>query len=200
MRGYTKSPRLLPGAVAGAAAGLAGAWAMVRFNHLISARAGTTDTRHDTHPERRTAARPNDTDGTIPDEPGSMQAASAVVAPLLGRPLTGREKELGGPILHYGFGAAAGALYGAAAEVDRSVSRAAGIPYGITLWLVANEIGMPAAGFATRPSDYPLSRHAASLASHLVFGMTVEGMRRLLRGEAGRWRAHRKGAGGSTPR
>lgn len=54
--------------------------------------------------------------------------------------------------------------------------------YGIGVWVIADEIGMHAAGFATRPSDYPLSRHATALASHLVFGLSVEAVRRALRG------------------
>ena len=33
---------------------------------------------------------------------------------------------------------------------------------------------------ASSPGAYPLSRHAAALASHLVFGLTVEGVRRAL--------------------
>jgi hypothetical protein len=153
---------------------------MVRFNHLIAP--GGSDETGDRFAHRRVDALPNDTDGTIPDEPGSMQAASALAEPVLGRSLTEREKEIGGPVVHYLFGVAAGAMYGAAAETDGSVTSGAGVPYGITLWLVADEIGMHAAGFATRPDDYPLSRHAAALATHIVFGVTVEALRRMLRG------------------
>jgi putative membrane protein len=179
-----KRPRPNPvlGALAGAAGGMVGSWAMVRFNHLIDPGTGTSDKPGDRHAHRRSDARPNDTDGTITDEPGSMQLASAVAEPMLGRPLTPPEKEIGGPIMHYLFGAAAGAAYGAAAEVDGSVTRAAGIPYGIAVWLIADEIGMHAAGFATKPTDYPPSRHAAALATHLVFGLSVEAVRRALRG------------------
>ena len=43
---------------------------------------------------------------------------------------------------------------------------------------------MPLAGLASGPGAYPLSRHAAALASHLVFGLTVEGVRRALLGRA----------------
>jgi putative membrane protein len=166
---------------------------MVRFNHLIDPGAGRSDKAGDRHAHRRQNARPNDTDGTIPDEPGSMQAASAIARPLLGRDLTEREKEVGGPILHYLFGAAAGAFYGAAAEMDPTVTRGAGIPYGIGVWLVADEIGMHAAGFATHPADYPLSRHAATFGTHVVFGLTVEAVRRMIRGPA---TGRRNGGGG----
>jgi putative membrane protein len=168
------------GGLIGAVAGIVGSWAMVRFNHLIDPGTGTSDKPRDRHAERRIEARPNDTDGTLPDEPGSMQAASAISERTIGRPLTEREKLIAGPVMHYAFGATMGACYGAAAEIDRSTIRGAGIPFGATVWLVADEIGMHAAGFATHPADYPLSRHAATLASHIVFGLTVEAVRRTL--------------------
>lgn len=170
------------GALAGTLAGLAGAWVMVRANHLMDPGTGASDKPGDPYAHRRVDARPNDTDGTIPDEPGSMQAASALAAPVLDRPLTEREKEIGGPFVHYAFGAAAGAVYGAAVEVDRTAARGGGMVYGIAVWLIADEIGMHAAGFATSPTDYPLSRHAATLATHIAFGLTVESVRRLIRG------------------
>ena len=179
-RRHRSNPAL--GAIAGAVGGLVASWTMVRFNHLIAPDSRTSDKPDDRHAHRRAAARPNDTDGTIPDEPGSMQAAAAIAEPVLGRPLTVREKEKGGPIMHYLFGATVGALYGAAAETDRSITRGAGIPYGIAVWLIADEIGMHAVGFATKPTDYPLSRHAATLATHVVFGLSVESVRRAMRG------------------
>jgi hypothetical protein len=161
---------------------------MVRCNHLMDPGTGESDKPGDPHAHRRTQARPNDTDGTIPDEPGSMQVASALAEPVLGRPLSEREKEIGGPVVHYAFGAAAGAMYGIAAERDGSATRGAGIPYGIAVWLIADEIGMHLGGFATKPTDYPLSRHAATLATHIAFGLSVEAVRRGLRGYRGRGR------------
>jgi putative membrane protein len=167
------------GALAGALGGLAGSWAMVCFNHLIGGggfRAG------DPHAHRRLRATPNDTDGTFPDEPASMQIASAAAAPMIGRPLTEGEKEVGGPIVHYLFGALMGAMYGAAAETQPSTTAGAGVPFGTAVWLAADEIGVPLAGFAAPPTNYPLARHAAALGSHAVFGLTVECVRRSLRG------------------
>jgi len=59
---------------------------------------------------------------------------------------------------------------------------AAGLPFGAAVWLVADEIGMQAAGFARKPTDYAASRHAGALGSHLLFGLTVECVRRALAG------------------
>jgi hypothetical protein len=168
------------GALAGAAGGLAGSWMMVRFNHLIDHE--EEPGRPERAPQYRRDAKPNETDGTIPDEPGSMQAASAVAEMATGRPLSERGKRIGGPIAHYAFGAVAGGLYGAIAEANRSATAGFGLPFGTAVWITADEIGMPLLGFASSPTDYPLSRHAAALGTHLVYGATVEGVRRILRG------------------
>ncbi len=180
MKSRMREPLL--GALAGAVGGLVGAWAMVQFNHIVGATTEGTDKEGDRFARHREEARPNAIDGTLPDEPGTMQAASALAEPVLGRELSEEEKEAGGTVLHYVFGATAGALYGVAAEVDNSTTRGGGMAFGATVWLIADEVGMHAAGFATSPADYPLSRHAATLGTHLVFGLTVEAVRRAIRG------------------
>lgn len=170
----------LLGAAVGAAGGLLGAGMMVLFQHLVG---GTEDVKGP-QAHRRAAATPNNTDGTFPDEPATIQAAEAVSRDVFGHEPTEREKQVGGSALHYGFGAAVGALYGLAAEVRPRTAAAAGLPFGAAVWLVADEIGVPLAGLADKPTHYPLSRHAAALASHLVFGLSVEGVRRALLGRA----------------
>jgi hypothetical protein len=168
------------GAAAGVAGGLLGSWMMVRFNHLV----GGVEARQGQAPKEhyRRDATPNDTDGTISDEPASIKSAAIVGEQLAGRSLTRGEKRQGGQIFHYAFGAIAGALYGVAAERNREVTAGFGLPFGATVWLTADEIGLPLAGLAAPPTNYPTSRHAAALGTHLVFGATVEAVRRVLRG------------------
>jgi hypothetical protein len=174
----TQSNPLL-GAAAGAVGGLAGAWAMVCFNRALG---GGGFRPGDSHPERRSRAQPNDTDATFSDEPATMQAASAIAEPVLRRELGEHEQKVGGSVVHFLFSAALGAIYGATAETRPGATRASGIPFGTAVWVAADEIGMPLAGFASHPRNYPLSRHAAAFGSHIVFGLTVESVRRLLRG------------------
>lgn len=168
------------GAAAGAVGGLLGSWMMVRFNHLVGG------VEHEngvaSRLEYRQNAAPNDTDGTISDEPGSIKSASRLGESLAGRPLTRTEKRLGGSVLHYAFGAVAGALYGAAAERAPATTQGFGLPFGATVWLAADEIGLPLAGLSAPPTEYPPARHVTALGTHLVFGATVEAVRRLLRG------------------
>jgi hypothetical protein len=152
---------------------------MVLFNHALG---GGSVRPGDSHPHRRAEAQPNDTDATFSDEPGSIQAGRAIAEPLLGRRLDEDERDVAGSAVHLLFSAAMGALYGATAETQPRATAGAGIPFGTAVWVAADEIGMPLAGFASDPREYPLSRHASALGSHIVFGLTVEAVRRLLRG------------------
>jgi hypothetical protein len=172
----------LTDALVGAVAGATGSWAMVCFQHTLGRFIDPPDEEEGTHQHRRRDARPNDTDATIPDEPASNQAASAAAEPVIGRPLTEDEKSVGGPIVHTLFGAAVGALYGVGVAYQPTLAAAGGAAMGTAVWIGASEIGVPLVGLSDRPDRYPASRHAAAFASHLVYGLTVETIRRLLLG------------------
>ncbi len=171
------------GGLAGALGGLAGSWMMVRFNHLV----GGIEAENGGAPKEhyRDAAAPNEHDGTISDEPASVQTAEIVGEKLFGRELAHWEKRAAGPIFHYGFGMVAGAIYGVMAERSAATTRGFGIPFGATVWATADEIGLPLAGLAAPPTRYPMSRHLTALGTHLVYGLTTECVRRVLRGRPG---------------
>ncbi len=110
----------------------------------------------------------------------TVLTAQALARVLLRRELTEEEKKLGGNVVHYGFGAKVGAVYGALAEVA-SVNAGFGLPFGAAVWLGAHEIVVPALGLSKSPAEYPLKDHAAELAAHLVYGATTEAVRRAVR-------------------
>lgn len=172
---------------------------MVRLNHLV----GVTEPPRGNLQEHRATASPNDTDGTISDEPASMQAAAAIGEAITGRPLSSQTRRIGAPAVHYAFGMAAGDVYGAAVELQPGAAAGWGLIYGTVVWLVADEIGLPLAGFSGSPLRYPLARHAAALFTHLGFGLTVEATRRLLLGRthlpAARGQRIRESAAASRP-
>ena len=176
--GHAANPLL--GAVAGTLGGIAASWAMVQFNKALG---GTADPRANKH---RRNATPNDMDATLSDTPASIKVAENVSASLAGEELDEQERDTGGTIVHYAFGAAMGALYGAAAEWRPAAAAMAGLPFGIAVWVAADEIGLPLSGLSKKPADYPASRHFSSFGSHLVFGLTTEVVRRALRG-CGDW-------------
>lgn len=113
-------------------------------------------------------------------EPATYKAADAVAETVAGEQVPEDYKPIAGELVHYAFGGAVGAIYGAAAAKTPDVTAWGGLPFGATVWLIADEMGVPLAGLSKPPTDYPLSKHASALAAHLVYGVTTEAVRRLL--------------------
>jgi len=110
-----------------------------------------------------------------------MRLANAISVGLLDHELTRSEKEATGTVIHYAFGVMTGGLYGAAAELLPGITAGAGVPFGAFVWLSADEGVVPGLGLSKSPTEYPLSIHAYALASHLVYGLTTELVRRAVR-------------------
>src|SRR5688500_13711152 len=113
-------------------------------------------------------------------EPSTYVAADAIARGTTGREVPPVDKPAAGAFINYAFGGAVGAIYGAAAAVTPYIAAGGGVPFGATFRLIADEMGMPAAGLAKPSSDYPLKDHATSLSSHLLYGATTEVVRRLV--------------------
>jgi len=111
-------------------------------------------------------------------EPSTYKAADVVAKATTGHPVPESKKPLAGAAVHYAFGSAMGAIYGAAAARNPDVTSGWGIPFGASVWLIADELGMPALGLAPPPSAHPARDHATTLASHLLFGAVLECVRR----------------------
>jgi putative membrane protein len=108
----------------------------------------------------------------------TVKAAGAVSKSAFGHELTKKEKAAAGPAVHYGFGALMGAIYGLLAEAVPAVATGWGMPFGTALWLAADELAVPALGLSKSPTEYPASTHASALAAHLVYGLSVDLVRR----------------------
>ena len=112
------------------------------------------------------------------EDDATVKAARAISEGILGHELKEREKEPAGAAVHYAFGTATGGLYGAVAERAPGVTTGMGLPFGGAFWLVADETAVPLLGLSKPPTEYPFSTHAYALASHLVYGLTAEVVRR----------------------
>jgi uncharacterized protein DUF1440 len=159
--------RILRGALAGAIAGLVGAYAMERFQALWA--------------EAEKQARPTQTAGADKDEPTTVKAAERVAETVLHTELSDEVKPVAGEVVHYGMGMFSGAIYGALAEFLPVVRAGNGLVFGAVLWWVADNMAVPAIWLAKKPSAYPTSTHAYALSSHLVYGFVTESVRRILR-------------------
>jgi putative membrane protein len=111
-----------------------------------------------------------------------MKAADKVVETVTGgRHLSHEQREIGGPIVHYGFGALLGGVYGALAEYADFPKAGFGTTFGAAVFAGADLFGVPAAGLGQWPGEYPISSLANPLAAHLVYGATTELVRRVTR-------------------
>jgi putative membrane protein len=115
------------------------------------------------------------------EDNAAIRTGNAVSELVFDHKLSKSEKQTAGTITHYAMGAASGAIYGAAAEVLPIATMAEGLPFGAAVWAIADEAVVPALGLSKSGKSYPLSTHVYAVASHLVYGLTTEIVRRNVR-------------------
>jgi uncharacterized membrane protein YagU involved in acid resistance len=178
---------VLKGLAAGVVAGLVASWTMNQFQALLSRLAAGYERSHGAQslqqglPEHGIGRELQEQGVDEPQDTAPARLAQAISVNLFNRELTESEKESAGTVFHYVMGTTSGALYGAVAELIPEVKAGAGFPFGAFVWLAVDEGLVPAAGLSKSPMDYPLSVHAYALASHMVYGVTTELVRRAVR-------------------
>lgn len=174
---WRRRPSAWKGILAGLAGGLAGAYVMNQFQKGYAKASDAIKTRNGTKPEQRQENSRQASDS--PD--ATMVTADRLSRSFLGHPLTRDEKRKGGPIVHYAFASAVGSAYGAAAEYAPVVKTFTGVPFGAALFVGADEVALPLLKLSKGPKAYPLSTHLYGLSSHIVYGLTIELVRRGVR-------------------
>lgn len=168
------SPNPYRGLLFGAVAGATASWTMNQFQSLLSRAAERKRKRVPQSSEPKPQQNPESA------EDATMKAAERIAEDVGFRPLTPEEKAKAGPIVHYAFGTAMGALYGLANEYMPATHAGFGTLFGTLLFALADEIAVPLAGFSGKPQEYPLSSHLTAYASHLVYGASAEAVRSVL--------------------
>jgi hypothetical protein len=76
--------------------------------------------------------------------------------------------------VHLGFGSAWGALYGlAAGTLPRLGTLKSGLGFGMVVWLVSDDLLLPAFRLSAWPHHYPVKGHLYAIAAHAVYGAIV---------------------------
>ncbi len=83
--------------------------------------------------------------------------------------------------VHWGFGALAGAAYGAVAELYPQVTAKQGTTFGLALMTVTHEGALPALGLAATPDKQNSRERRSEMATHVVYGIVCETVRKLVR-------------------
>ncbi|MGH9899733.1 MAG: DUF1440 domain-containing protein [Pyrinomonadaceae bacterium] len=180
---------VLKGMAAGFIGGLIASWTMNRFQAFLSK--ATEATEDDEKPqggkssqqgsEGKQKSQSESQGESQESDDATIKTAAAISEVIFDHKLTKSEKEIAGPAVHYAFGAITGGLYGAVTELAPVISTGVGLPFGAVVWLVADEAVVPAVGLSKSPTEYPLSIHAHALASHFVYGLTADIVRRAVR-------------------
>jgi putative membrane protein len=161
------------GLLAGMVGGLVGTIVMTGFQHAWFS---ASDQINSNGKRRRKDAKAEQKQG----EDATMKAAGKI-AEWSGKKLSHEQKKAAGPLVHYGFGTLQGAMYGTVAELAGASGFLPSLIFGAALFTVADEIAVPKLGLSGKPSETPLSGHLYGLASHLVYGLSTEIVRRGLR-------------------
>jgi hypothetical protein len=114
-------------------------------------------------------------------EPATVKAANVISQKVSGRKLPKEYREVAGEVVHYGVGASSAAIYGLLAEVAPIITIGDGLAFGAGVWLLADEVAVPAAGLSKGPREIPVTTHIYALASHLVYGWLTEIVRDAVR-------------------
>jgi putative membrane protein len=165
-----KNLNIWKGVAAGAVGGLRASWVMDEFQYAWIRISSAGKQRNG-----------NDDSQESNDEPATVKAAELVSKNVFGHELSASEKKVGANAVHYATGGTSGAVYGAAAELIPGVTSGGGLPFGTAIWLAVDEGAVPLLGLSKGPTQYPLSTHVYALASHFVYGVTTEAVRRALR-------------------
>lgn len=155
-----QSPRPFLGLLAGVAAGLVASAAIAAFQDRAS--------------------------NLLPDDDGDEDSATAkavgvAAEAVIGDPVPEPYREPAGQLVHYVVGGVLGGIYGVLTEYRPEASAGFGSAYGIATSTLLDDAA-PAAGLAPAPEKTPVATHPLGAASHLVYGVVLEGMRWLIAG------------------
>jgi uncharacterized membrane protein YagU involved in acid resistance len=171
------------GILAGALGGIAGVFAMNALQLLFDTLHGSIPPRavrelsqrggrHDIARLKVKARRSH-----LPQRDATVRAAERLAQLTSRKNLTPHERHIAGVTVHHAFGVFVGAAYGWAVELEPRIAAGNGLPFGVAVWLIAEEIALPLASLTDTPDKYPLMDHLNALAAHLVFGWNMETVR-----------------------
>ena len=83
--------------------------------------------------------------------------------------------------IHWGFGAAAGAIYGAMVEVEPSLGAWKGAAFGIAVNKLTHESLLPKMGLSAPKDEQPAQERISEWVTHAVYGIFTDTVRRGVR-------------------
>ncbi len=112
---------------------------------------------------------------------GEPEPPAVLADKLAGHPLQGIQKEASVEAIHWGFGALTGAAYGSLAEYYPSATSKDGAAFGTALASLTHGAALPAMGLSAAPEEQTTRERTSEMATHVVYGMVTETVRRVVR-------------------
>jgi putative membrane protein len=112
---------------------------------------------------------------------GEPEPPAVLSEKIAGHPLDESTKAIAEESIHWAFGAAAGAAYGALAEFYPAATAREGANFGMTLMALTHEGALPALGLSAQPQDQTSREKSSEMVTHVVFGIVTETVRRFVR-------------------
>lgn len=161
-----KTKQLIQSTLVGLSAGLISTWIMTKSQGQI--KKVQKNFSDDQGEEER-----EDQDQSQDEDPSTVKLANKVSNVVVQHPIPEKNKPVAGQIVHYGFGASMGALYGALNYKNHRETFASGVAYGVLVWLVADNMLVPLMGLSKSPLNTSMKTHLYALGSHLVYGASL---------------------------
>jgi putative membrane protein len=117
-----------------------------------------------------------------PRTQGEPEPPTVLAEQIAGHPLDPMPQTIASEAIHWAFGAAAGAAYGAVAEFYPAVTDKKGATFGLALMSMTHRSALPAMGLAAEPADQTTREQTSEAATHLVYGVVAETVRHTVRG------------------
>jgi putative membrane protein len=113
---------------------------------------------------------------------GEPEPPEVLAEKIAGHELALVEKKTAAGSIHWGFGALAGAAYGGVVEYFPAATEEEGAAFGMALGSLTHGT---AVDLSAKPEEHTVRERASEMASHVVFGMVTETVRRVVRGKLG---------------
>lgn len=112
---------------------------------------------------------------------GQTAPPVALAEQIAGHPLSEVEKQVVKQGIHWTFGALAGAVYGAAVELEPRAAAWRGGAFGLTLNKLTHKSLLPKMGLAEPPVQQSTQERQSEWVTHAIYGVVTEAVRRLVR-------------------
>ena len=116
-----------------------------------------------------------------PRTQGQPEPPEVLAGKIAGHELSAPAMAVAAETIHWGFGATAGAAYGVLAEYFPAATSKDGASFGMALEALTHEGALPALGLSASPEEQTPREHTSEMATHLIFGVVTETVRRFVR-------------------